>query len=347
MGIIGRIVERIRNISDNGYEFKPILSEIEERPINPMGRVIYWLVIFLLILGVVFLYRGETEVVISSRGVVIPEGEEQVVQSLEQGVVKSIRVSEGSSVKRGDELFEIVPREGGIEIELAALSEEECALESEIRGSESSLRIAQAQEKRLSGVRDIIPSSRYEESRLKVLELSERLSVLRGRKREIGIKRKDIESRRQVIKSPVDGYVDKLNIHTIGGVVSPSEKLAVIVPVDARKRIRAVVRNEDRGYIREGMPVTIKVDTYNYQKYGVLEGEVGVISSNSRNEERLGQVYEVYIEPLETDLEVEGKRESLQIGMTTTNEILIGKRRIIEFFIYPLIKPLEESVKEK
>lgn len=347
IGIIERLGEKVRKLRAEDNDFMPILTEIEERPINPLSRVIYWQVMILILLGVVFLYRGETDVVISGRGVVIPAGEEQVLQSIEQGVVKEIRVAEGSEVKRGEAIVVIEPKEGAIDLELASLSIEESEVVKEIGRAETRLGIARSRENRLNGVRDIIPASRYEESREEVMEKEERLSVLRGRLREIGIRRAEIASRRQVIKSPVDGYVDKLYVHTIGGVVSPSEKLAVIVPRDGRMRIRAVVRNEDRGYIKEGMGVTIKVDTYNYQKYGVLEGAVGVISANSRNDERLGQVYEVYIEPKETEIEVEGKREELKVGMTTTNEIRVGKRRIIEFFVYPLVKPLEESVKGK
>ena len=93
------------------------------------------------------------------------------------------------------------------------------------------------------------------------------------------------------------------------------------------------------------MPVIIKLDTYNFQKYGVLNGVVTVVSPNSVEKEREGRIYEIYIKPEDKALMVEGKEEHLKIGMTTTNEIKIGKRRVIEFFIYPLIKYLDESIK--
>ena len=93
------------------------------------------------------------------------------------------------------------------------------------------------------------------------------------------------------------------------------------------------------------MPVSIKVDTFNFQKYGILNGKVTVVSPNSIDDEHLGPVFEVYIEPHNSTLMVEGKEQSIKFGMSTTNEIKIGKRRIIEFFIYPLIKYLDESIK--
>ena len=118
-----------------------------------------------------------------------------------------------------------------------------------------------------------------------------------------------------------------------------------IVPKDASKVIKAKVLNQDVGFIEVGMPVSIKIDTYNFQKYGILNGEVTIVSPNSIDDERMGPVFEVYIKPLNSTLMVEGKEQSIKFGMTTTNEIKIGKRRIIEFFIYPLIKYMDESIK--
>lgn len=118
-----------------------------------------------------------------------------------------------------------------------------------------------------------------------------------------------------------------------------------IVPKSAKMVVKAKVLNQDVGFIEANMPVSIKVDTYNFQKYGILNGKVTLVSPNSIEDEKLGPVYEVYIEPQNTTLLVEGKEQSIKFGMTTTNEIKIGKRRIIEFFIYPLIKYMDESIK--
>ncbi len=162
---------------------------------------------------------------------------------------------------------------------------------------------------------------------------------------EIRNKRLQIEKQEQFLKAPIEGYVNTIFVHTIGGVVQPAEKIMTIVPKDASKVIKAQVMNQDVGFIESGMPVSIKVDTYNFQKYGILDGVVTVVSPNSIEDERLGPVYEVYIEPKNTTLLVEGKEQTIKYGMSTTNEIKIGKRRIIEFFIYPLIKYMDESIK--
>ena len=70
-----------------------------------------------------------------------------------------------------------------------------------------------------------------------------------------------------------------------------------------------------------------------------------MVGANSVDDEKLGPIYEVFIEPQNTALMVEGKEQMIKAGMSTTCEINIGKRRIIEFFIYPLIKYLDESIK--
>ena len=158
-------------------------------------------------------------------------------------------------------------------------------------------------------------------------------------------RKEQLEKQIQTIKAPIDGYVNKVQIHTIGGVVTPAQELMTIVPKDSKLVIKAKVMNQDIGFIDEGMDVSIKIDTFNFQKYGILKGVVTLVGVNSIEDERLGPVYEVYIRPEDTTLMVEGKEQSIKSGMSSTNEINIGKRRIIEFFIYPLIKYLDESIK--
>ena len=194
-------------------------------------------------------------------------------------------------------------------------------------------------------IKNEIPILEYDDASKEVTELSHNIGALSASLSEIRNKRVQLEKQKQILKSPIDGYVNTIFVHTIGGVVTPAEKIMTIVPKDASMQIKAQVLNQDVGFIEPDMPVSIKVDTYNFQKYGILDGVVTVVSPNSIKDERLGDIYEVYIEPKNTTLMVEGKEQTIKYGMTTTNEIKIGKRRIIEFFIYPLIKYMDESIK--
>jgi len=148
----------------------------------------------------------------------------------------------------------------------------------------------------------------------------------------------------QKITAPTDGYIDKLLIHTIGGIVTPAQELIALTPIEKPLLIKAQVLNRDIGFIKTGMPVSIKIDTFDFQKYGILKGKVKSISQNSINDEQLGLVYEVYIQPEQDTLIVDGKEQKISTGMTLNAEIEINERRIIEFFIYPLIKYLDEGI---
>jgi hemolysin D len=149
---------------------------------------------------------------------------------------------------------------------------------------------------------------------------------------------------RQQIVSPVNGYVNKLFINTIGGVVTPAEKLVSVVPADTPLEIQAKVINKDIGFVASGMDASIKIDTFDFQKYGILKGTVKQIAKDSIDDEKLGPVYEVYIHPQELKIMVDGTETPVTTGMSLTAEINVGKRRIIEFFIYPLIKYLDEGM---
>lgn len=332
---------------DDAHEFKPLLTEIEDSPLNPMGNKMFWTIMIFMLIAACWMYFGRVDIVITARGQIIPGGEEKVIQSLEKGVVSSIAVQEGEYVTEGQVVAIVSPAEYEPELELNNLRHEEARISEQIASDRAKLRIASSNRNRLSGVRDIIPQSRYDDAVKETTELSHEINSLSASLSEIRNKRIQIEKQKQILKAPMDGYINKIMVHTVGGVVTPAEPIMTIVPKDADLVIKAQVMNQDVGFVEVGMPVSIKVDTYNFQKYGILNGVVTVVSPNSIQDERLGPIFEVYIKPQNTTLMVEGKEQTIKFGMSTTNEIKIGKRRIIEFFIYPLIKYMDESIKVK
>jgi hemolysin D len=130
----------------------------------------------------------------------------------------------------------------------------------------------------------------------------------------------------------------------VGGVVTPAEKLMSIVPARTPLVARISVLNKDIGFVAPDLPTSIKVDTFEYQKYGMFDGKVKLVSKDSHEDEKLGLVYDVYINPTTPYLDVDGRKEPLRTGMSLIAEIKVGKRRIIEFFIYPLIKYWHEGM---
>ena len=346
MNILDKIKNLILPKSDgDAHEFRPLLSEIEERPLNPIGNTIFWLIIIFIVIAGLWMYFGKVDIVVTARGIIIPNGEEKVIQPLEKGIVSEIKVEEGDYVSKGQTVAIVSPAEHEPELELNNLREDEARIAEQIASDRAKLAVARDSQNRLNSVRDIIPQARYDEVVTQATELSHEINSLNASLSQVRNKRIQLEKQTQILTSPIDGYVNKVLIHTIGGVVTPAEKIMTIVPKSAKMVVKAQVLNQDVGFIEADMPVSIKIDTYNFQKYGILNGKVTLVSPNSIEDEKLGPIYEVYIEPQNTTLLVEGKEQSIKFGMTTTNEIKIGKRRIIEFFIYPLIKYMDESIK--
>lgn len=149
---------------------------------------------------------------------------------------------------------------------------------------------------------------------------------------------------KKYLTSPVDGYVAQLFVHTIGGVVTPAEKLVSIVPSHAPLVIKVAIMNKDRGHVEQGSHCMVKVDTYDFQKYGMIEGEITHIANDAREDEKLGPVFDAYIKPKKLKLEYKGRNYPVRSGMSVSAELKVGQRRVINFFIYPLVKYMDEGM---
>lgn len=175
------------------------------------------------------------------------------------------------------------------------------------------------------------------------------LEALTQKRKELTVLNAEIESikfqnAKQLIKSPVDGYISKLLIHTEGGVVTPAEKLMMIVPKDAPLIFKATVMNQDIGFVKKDMNVSVKIDTFSFQKYGLIEGTVKHVADDAIEDEKMGAIYDVLIEPHDYFLEYGHEKFAINSGMSITAEMKVGKRRVINFFIYPLIRYLDEGM---
>lgn len=153
------------------------------------------------------------------------------------------------------------------------------------------------------------------------------------------------ESKR-FITSPVNGYVHLLPVKTVGGVVTPAQPIITIVPENTPLVVRVIVLNKDIGFVKEKTRAVIKIDTYDFQKYGTLQGEVEVISPFSIEDREIGvDGYPVYVKLYSTELKTkDGKTYKVKAGMTVTAEINVGKRRVIELILSPFLKHIDEGL---
>ena len=146
------------------------------------------------------------------------------------------------------------------------------------------------------------------------------------------------------ITAPVDGTVLSLTVKTIGGVVNAGQQLAQIVPEKVSLYIDAALDNQDVGFVKSGQRVVVKVATYPFQRYGYLEGTVENISPDAIQDDKKGLIYKAKIK-LNDDKSSKQNQLKLLPGMSVSAEITTGQRRIIEFFLDPLMTKADESLK--
>jgi len=161
------------------------------------------------------------------------------------------------------------------------------------------------------------------------------------------LKQSQERHRLETIYAPLDGTVQQLAVHTIGGVVQPAQVLLLIVPHDGIQLAEIKVKNKDAGFIIPGQPVTVKVDSYPYTRYGTIDAVIKHISQDSMEDEQLGMVFLAYIELKENHIVVDGKPVRLSSGMSVVAEIKTGKRLVIDYILSPIREYKAEAMREK
>ena len=162
------------------------------------------------------------------------------------------------------------------------------------------------------------------------------------------------KTRLQLLTAPVDGVVQQLAIHTVGGVVTPAQSLLVVVPSDSRLEIEAMVSNRDIGFVHPGQEAEIKIDTFNFTRYGLLHGQVLSVSQDAiirdrqqdrSNDRALGTQndtsepkgqelnYSARISLDRTQMQIDDRMVNLSPGMAVTVEIKTGSRMILSYLL--------------
>lgn len=153
----------------------------------------------------------------------------------------------------------------------------------------------------------------------------------------------------QKLISPIDGVVQQLTVHTVGGVVTPAQTLLLVVPQDHPVEVEAQLENRDIGFVKEGQSVELKIETFPFTLYGTIPGKVLTVSDDAvpLDKEKGGLVYATRVSMDRATMQVEGKHIHLSPGMAVTVEIKTGQRRVIEFVLSPLLKSMKESLRER
>ena len=453
--------------------FLPAALEIVETPPSPIGRAITAAIVLLAAAALVWAWWGTIDIVASATGKVVPSGRTKVVQPLEAGVVRSIRVRDGQAVTAGEVLIELDPTVNEAErdhlrddlrAEEVNIARLRAALASgddpasdftppvaadpallatqrrllinqviEHRARIASLDHQEAQKKaehetiaatihKLEATIPVIQQRvdirktlmekelgsklTYFEVLQQLLDQQQELAVQTSRLHEAGagadaiaqtrrqtaaefqrtlsddlakseqkagglaqdLIKAEQKTKLQLLTAPVDGVVQQLAIHTVGGVVTPAQSLLAVVPSDSRLEIEAMVSNRDIGFVRAGQEAEIKVDTFNFTRYGLLHGEVLGVSQDAivrdRPQDRAGDRplgaqnetsepkgqelnYSARISLDRAQMQVDDRMVNLSPGMAVTVEIKTGSRTILSYLLSPLLRYRQEILRER
>lgn len=429
-------------------EFLPAVLEIQESPPSPLGRAVLLVVMLLFAAGIAWATLSHIDTVAVARGKLVPGGRSKVIQPLESGIIRAIRVRDGQAVRKGAVLIELdptpttadyqrltservaaqvqvarlralladqesLPPVTGADAQLVALQEQ--LLRDQRAEHEGRLRAAQLlieqREAAVAGTRTeierletLVPmfTERAEAfkkllagefiARLQYLEVEaqrvtavQQLAGQRERLTQDIAAVREAEKQREVIASefrrarlgelsewetrsrslteevakasqrsaiqrllaPIDGVVQQLAVHTQGGVVTPAQALLVVVPRDAVLEAEAWLENKDVGFVRPGQTVELKVDTFPFTRHGTVTGTVTTVSGEAVQVESVGLVYAMRVSLGRAAIEADGLPVTLLPGMAVTVEVRTGERRLIEYFLSPLLRASRETARER
>ncbi|WP_337230296.1 HlyD family efflux transporter periplasmic adaptor subunit, partial [Proteus terrae] len=130
-------------------------------------------------------------------------------------------------------------------------------------------------------------------------------------------------------------------------VLQPSQNLMVIVPETQRNIAEVNILNKDIGFIRKDQKAIVKIDAFPYTRYGTINGKIINIAKDSVQHEQLGLVYPAFIELDEQFIKTENEEYPLTAGMSLVAEIIIDKRRVIDYLLTPIDIYRHEALREK
>lgn len=259
---------------------------------------------------------------------------QEVVHKLEQTVpIARQRAQDFKSLL--DRKF--VSRHGYLELEQARIEQEgDLASQSNrLEEIEAALREARGQRVELKAETRRVALDSITDGQQKVAALEQELI------------KADTRGRLMRLTSPVDGTVQQLAVHTVGGVVTPAQALMVIVPRDNPLEVEAFIENKDIGFVKPDQEAEVKIETFQYTKYGTIHAKVTSVSHDAINDEKRGLIYSTRVKMAKATINVDGAQVSLSPGMAVSVEIKTSKRRVIEYFLSPLIQHTSESLRER
>jgi hemolysin D len=431
-------------------QFSSAALAIQMRPPQTVLRMASLGICAMTLIAIVFACFAQIDIVVSSQGKVIPSGKSKVLQPLEAGIVQTIAVRDGQSVKAGDVLLELdstntdadrdriqrevwesqadmlrataqlagqsgfkppadMPKEiaanqvamlqsrvaeqqaklASLDADLLKRKSDTDAIASNIAQLQNSLPLIKQKHQMREDLAKTghVAQTGLIETRLELINAEKELAVQGNRLNESRANYNAAQQQRlqavaefrarvsselveamkkhgaasqellkasqrrdlQTLRAPIDGVVQQLSVTTVGGVVTAAQPLLTIVPENTQLELEAQVMNRDIGHVKVGQRVINKVETYDFTRFGYIEGEVLWVGTDAVQDQKLGLVYPVRIKlaKMETPNIVNGRKGLVTAGMNITADIRTDQRRLIEYFIAPLIRYKQEALRER
>ena len=171
------------------------------------------------------------------------------------------------------------------------------------------------------------------------LDIYEQLAKVTSEKAELQsvLRRESSEVERLQVLSPVDGIVKSFNVRVVGGVVAPGSVVAEVVPVGEQMMAFTRVAPKDIGNVTLGQKVELKVQAYDYARFGTISGRVESISAGTFQDEKTGEPY--YKVRVQLDQLYAGKNKDQNLlvpGMTLTADILTDRTSLLWYLLSPI-----------
>ncbi|MDR6115791.1 MULTISPECIES: HlyD family type I secretion periplasmic adaptor subunit [unclassified Sphingomonas] len=186
--------------------------------------------------------------------------------------------------------------------------------------------------------------SREQARQIALSDLSKAQTEAMQRREELTKARQ--HSRMQRLTAPVDGTVQQLSVHTLGGVVESVRPLMVVVP-NGQVTVEAKLLNRDIGFVRAGQSVAVKLEAYPFTRYGTVPGHILSVSRDAVTEEKSAPYYLARIALDRRTIGVDGRQVPLTPGLSATADIRTGQRRLIEYLIDPVSRDVSEAARER
>ncbi len=152
---------------------------------------------------------------------------------------------------------------------------------------------------------------------------------------------------RTMVRSPIKGVIQKLYVHTVGGVIKPGDDLVEIVPTDAVLWLEVKIKPSDIAFIYPGQKAVVKVSAYDFAVYGSLNGEVVHISADTIKDKKENSFYTIHIKTNKNYLGSEKKPLKIIPGMVVNVDILTGKKSVMDYILKPILKAKQYTFTER